>query len=433
MHFFISYAKKDTRTLALALNDALNALSGVTAWVDRSLRAGRNWELQIQNEIDRCDYMIVLYSPDINRHKQGEEESYVLEEIAYAKRTARKPIIPVMAQQTPPPIGFTNVQYVDFTLDGLTIDDLLKAILEETGIVTEITRSGATETAHIEITPAPQVEPAPGTRMTDDKDVVMVYVPTGRFLMGSTPQQVEAAFQQAQKDDKDAKWEWYKRELPQHEIVIASGFWLDLTPVTNAMYARFVDDNGYITRDFWTPAGWEWVQRERKTGPQYYNNFASPQQPRVGVTWFEAYAYCQWRGGRLPTEAEWEWAARGPENRTYPWGNTFEPDNVIYDKNSGGKTAPVGSAVGWFSASWAGALDMSGNVWEWVSTRYLPYPYRSHDGREDTNGTDNRVLRGGSWWTKGSNQIRASYRNLRYPDYADDGRGFRCARSYHSL
>jgi hypothetical protein len=83
-HIFISYAKKDTRELALALSDALNAVDGVTAWVDRSLRVGRSWELQIQNEIDRCDAMIVLYSPDINRHKQGEEESYVLTEIAYA-------------------------------------------------------------------------------------------------------------------------------------------------------------------------------------------------------------------------------------------------------------------------------------------------------------------------------------------------------------
>ncbi|MEZ4672357.1 MAG: toll/interleukin-1 receptor domain-containing protein [Anaerolineae bacterium] len=88
-HIFISYAKKDTRELALALNQALNAISGVTAWVDQSLRAGKSWDLQIQSEIDRCDYMIVLYSPDINRHKNGEEESYVLTEIAYAKYTAK--------------------------------------------------------------------------------------------------------------------------------------------------------------------------------------------------------------------------------------------------------------------------------------------------------------------------------------------------------
>src|SRR6185503_19567904 len=114
-HFFISYAKKDTRQLALQLEAALNAIPSVTAGVDKSLRAGRSWELQIQTEIDRCDYMIVLYSPDINRHKQGLEESYMLSEIHYAKRIARKPIIPVMAQTTEPPMSLITEQFIDFT------------------------------------------------------------------------------------------------------------------------------------------------------------------------------------------------------------------------------------------------------------------------------------------------------------------------------
>lgn len=133
-HFFISYAKKDTRELALALNDALNALQGVTAWVDKSLRVGRSWELQIQTEIDRCDYMVVLYSPDINRHKHGEEESYVLTEIAYAKYTLRKAIIPVMAQRTDAPMALTMLQYIDYTLPGAKFADLLEAICEEAGL-----------------------------------------------------------------------------------------------------------------------------------------------------------------------------------------------------------------------------------------------------------------------------------------------------------
>lgn len=84
MHLFISYAKNDTRDLALALTEALNAMDGLTAWVDKTLRAGQSWELQIQSEINKCDAMIVLYSPDINRHNLGLEESYVLTEINYA-------------------------------------------------------------------------------------------------------------------------------------------------------------------------------------------------------------------------------------------------------------------------------------------------------------------------------------------------------------
>ena len=132
-HIFISYAKKDTRELALALADAFNALSGYTAWVDRSLRAGKSWETQIQTEIDRCDVFIVLYSPDLNRHKQGAEESYVLTEIAYAHYTVKKPIIPVMAQKTDPPITLARMHYIDYTLPGLKLSDLVDALCDEMG------------------------------------------------------------------------------------------------------------------------------------------------------------------------------------------------------------------------------------------------------------------------------------------------------------
>jgi len=133
-HFFISYAKKDTRELALALSDALSQLPNTTAWVDRSLRAGHSWETQIQAEIFRCDYMIVLYSPDLNRHLHGQEESYVLTEIAYAKYTLKKQIIPVMAQTTQPPLSLTTAHYIDFTLPGVTLRELVEAIAEETGV-----------------------------------------------------------------------------------------------------------------------------------------------------------------------------------------------------------------------------------------------------------------------------------------------------------
>ena len=259
-------------------------------------------------------------------------------------------------------------------------------------------------------TPPPTAPAAPhlGDRM-DDNGVTMVYVPPGTFTMGG--------------DDITDD------EKPPHEVVIRRGFWLDLTPVTNAMYARFVEAGGYKKRDFWTEAGWEWVQQQKKTGPVDYEGFTAPRQPRVGVTWFEAYAYGRWRGGRLPTEAEWEWAARGPENRVYPWGNDFDAARVVYDQNSGGKTATVNASTRLAGASWVGALDMSGNVWEWVSSIYLSYPYKVEDGREsqeDDSGA--RVVRGGSRVDDELN-LRAAYRFRDYPAGGYGNRGFRCARS----
>ncbi len=253
-------------------------------------------------------------------------------------------------------------------------------------------------------------EPAPGERMTDSQGVTTVFVPAGKFLMGST--------------------DGGSDERPQHEQIIKRAFWLDLTPVTNASYAEFAKV-GYRTRELWTTGGWKWVEETKKAGPRDYDNFIDPQQPRVGVTWFEAYAYCRWRDGRLPTEAEWEWAARGPENRIYPWGNTFVSENGIWRENSGGKTAIVGDGIRTAGASWVNALDMSGNVWEWCSSFFEPYPFNETDGRESIDNTNGKhVLRGASW-SYATNDLRSTRRTYYLLEsVGTDGFGFRCARSY---
>ncbi len=272
-------------------------------------------------------------------------------------------------------------------------------------------------------------EPAPGTHMTDEKGVTMVYVPAGKFLMGSTQLQVDEAFEQAKKEYSSAEKNLFTEEMPQHKQVIQHPFWLDLTPVTNESYARFVAEGGYRTRELWTPGGWKWVQDNKRDGANNSDGFTDPQQPRVGVTWFESYAYSCWRDGRLPTEAEWEWAARGPENRIYPWGNAFVSDYVVWRETSGGATAIVGDGIRSKGASWVGALDMSGNVWEWCSSLYKSYPYNESDGRESNEDPNNpRVLRGGSWFYF-TFVARAAFRFWRYPVVEYNDRGFRWARS----
>lgn len=216
----------------------------------------------------------------------------------------------------------------------------------------------------------------------DFDGVTMVLVPAGCFMMGST------------NGDSD--------ERPVHEVCFTIPFWLDKTEVTQAQFR----ENGGVQ------------------GRSSY--FTGDDRPVERITWREARDYCEKRGGRLPTEAEWEFAARGPDGLTYPWGDGFVAANVIYSRNSNNQTATVGRRLN--GVSWAGALDMSGNVWEWTSSLYYVYPYDATDGREDLTTSGNRVLRGGSWNYVGGN-LRAAGRNGDSPDYGDLNIGFRCARS----
>jgi formylglycine-generating enzyme required for sulfatase activity len=237
-----------------------------------------------------------------------------------------------------------------------------------------------------------------------------VYVPAGQFIMGSDDSNYNAR--------------------PAYPQTITEDFWIDLTETTNAQYAAFIADGGYGKQEYWTAEGWAWLKAENITGPADIDGFTDPDQPRVGVSWYEATAYAKWRGCRLPTEAEWEWAARGPQNFIYPWGNTFIDDVnvVIYRDNSGDKTAKVGAGIREGGKSWVGALDMAGNVWEWTSSLYdqetFPYPYQATDGREDISSIDIRVLRGGAW-NYGADSMRALIRSRSLPDSRFESVGFR--------
>ncbi len=242
--------------------------------------------------------------------------------------------------------------------------------------------------------------PAPGEVQVFG-GVEMVYVPDGKFWMGS--------------DDGDALA--YRDEKPRHEVFV-KGFWIDRTPVTNAEYRRFVEARGHKKPGHW----------KREHIPQDKEN-----HPVVNMSWRDAQAYCRWRSGeagadvRLPTEAEWEKAARGTDGRRYPWGDKFDPQKCNSGEGGPSGTTPVGhhSPAG---DSPYGLADVAGNVWEWASSLYKSYPYDREDGREDLAAVGRRVVRGGSW---GHDQwfVRAANRLDDGPFRADHYVGFRCARS----
>jgi formylglycine-generating enzyme required for sulfatase activity len=207
--------------------------------------------------------------------------------------------------------------------------------------------------------------------------VEMVLVPKGCFMMGS--------------DEGDDD------EQPVHEQCFDAPFWIDKTEVTNAQF--------------------------RSVGCEHTSS--EPNQPLNCVSWFEARNFCVRRETRLPTEREWEYAARGVSKWEYPWGDEFISDNVVYGSNSGGKTAVVGSRLA--GVSWVGALDMSGNVWEWVNSLYVDYEYNIGKSESDINITNPRVLRGGSFDFNIVNQ-RAANRNRFNPNGSSLDWGFRCTR-----
>lgn len=268
---------------------------------------------------------------------------------------------------------------------------------------------------------APTSTPVAGdtwTRPTDGME--MVYVPGGEFQMGSTDEQVDQAWETCKRESgPGCKREEFEHEHPLHTVAL-HGFWLDRTEVTNAQY-RLCVNTGVCH-----PSGYE-----------DDSEFNADNHPVVGVDWYDATDYCQWAGARLPTEAEWEYAARGSEGRVRPWGDTFDETRCNYsdwahDEDDGYRwTAPVGSYPN--GVSWCGALDLAGNVYEWVADWYGDYPSGKQVNPTGPSSGELRVLRGGSF-ADSSGIVRSADRYYAAPnDWGIGVFGFRCARSFEPM
>jgi len=223
----------------------------------------------------------------------------------------------------------------------------------------------------------------------------MVLIPAGPFTMG-------------QDGSKPKNGPAHEVDLPAYEI--------DRFEVTNEEFAHFVEQTGYVSyAEENSSKNW----RDAAEG--------KPNHPVVYITWNDATAYCEWAGKRLPTEAEWEKAARSDDGRAYPWGDEFVAENGNFYEGGIRGTTAVGSFPA--GASPYGVEDMAGNVREWVQDYFLPYPGQAEDA-DPFFGEENRVNRGGGWFDGEDGEIVTTYnRNAGPPDTsANDDIGFRCAR-----
>ena len=239
----------------------------------------------------------------------------------------------------------------------------------------------------------------------------MVFVPAGPFLMGSE--------------------EGREDEAPMREVYL-DAFYIDKYEVTNAEYAKFLNAiGGYVGRC----EGHDCVDTKVENpdshiiyqAGRYIAEVGYGDHPVITVSWYGAKAYCEHYSKRLPTEAEWEKAARGTDGRTYPWGNQFDPSraNVGYRV---GDTTPVGSYP--TGASPYGAYDMAGNVWEWVDDWYRAYPGSRY--RSDFFGSKYKVVRGGSW-NHPPRDARCACRDVAHPARRILVVGFRCAKTWDGI
>jgi len=248
--------------------------------------------------------------------------------------------------------------------------------------------------------------------------VMMVLVPAGSFVMGSTPEEIDRAYNQCVEiyGSGSCSRDYYEREARNGDNTqtFTAPFWIDKYEVSQAQFAQL---NGEKANN---------------------NAFTGDELPVENITWFEAQAYCESRGGRLPTEAEWEYVARGPNGFIYPWGDEFDgtrtnfcDENCTYDRRYTSaddgyvNTAPVNLYPD--GASWVGAYQMSGNVWEWTLSIYDEYPYSASNESINDNSSA-RVLRGGSWLNY-LTDVRSVDRGRYDPTGRGSDVGLRCVRS----
>jgi formylglycine-generating enzyme required for sulfatase activity len=445
---FISYARED-RPRAEAIAKALEE-HGWSVWWDRDIRAGKNIASVIEEEIGKARCVVVLWSATSVRRDWVNDEA--------REGNERGILVPVLIENVRPPLGFRSMHAADLTgwerdagapafrrlcsdiealigapakaagaamppaagLVSAPVPEKAKPLQPQHRFVTEWMRAPAPVFGRRWVLavvllaalacagylasrpPASNKIASPPLTLPSDAQTIpketYVRIEPGQFQMGATPGDTQAS----------------EDEKPRHPVRITKRFWLGATPVTVAAYIRFTSEE---------------PQFKMPNAPSFNPNWSKPDHPIVRVTWDEAKAYCEWVGGRLPTEAEWEYAARGgKDGLKYPWGNAITPENANYSGSKWNGTSPVGS----YPPNAWGLYDMAGNVWEWVGDWYGEHYYGTmplDKPVDDPRGSQStlRVLRGGSFYID-TGYLRAANRDRDAPGYRYSVIGFRCVR-----
>jgi formylglycine-generating enzyme required for sulfatase activity len=461
-HIFISYSHKDTK-YAHELAGNLQSM-GFEVWIDERLDYGAQWPQELQKQLDSCSAFILIMS----RHSYASE--WVQSELQRAKRKL-KPIFPLLLDGDEPWLSVESTQYYDVresvnpdprfysalknviapiptarTLQtpkgagikkpandssklkiGIVVAILLvfvggaiwlSSALSKNSIkptepagISAIEKPSSEESTSIpEESVAPEMTASP--QLISSGEDKMTLIPAGEFTMGRS---AKDEFTSCQELNQDCQLSAFMDEEPVHQVLL-DAFSIDKNEVTNALY-KACEDQGACTAP---------QASNSNTQSNYYGNPEFDNYPVIYVTWEQAKTYCEWRGVRLPTEAEWEKAARGSDERTYPWGEKIDESfaNFNYAVSD---TTTVGSYGK--GKSLYGVYDMAGNVWEWVADWYSD-TYYGRSPAENPSGPasgEMRVLRGGSWGLVGVS-VSTSYRYARDPAESSPDLGFRCAK-----
>jgi sulfatase modifying factor 1 len=405
---FISYAREDSEFALKLARDLRQA--GANIWVDQlDIVGGARWDHAVQQALDDCPRMVVILSPaSIPRNNVLDEARYALDEgkevIPVLYRECKVPFWlgvqqqPKQADQTAPDTKTAEHTAAENKARHDALRKRAQQIRKELNLppINASTDTDNRATKPPNKTNISRGQKAAAITVNPKDGLDYVWIPRGPFLMGATP------------DDTESKTD----EKPQHVVRISIGFWLTKSPVPVAAYKRFTTKTG----------------RRMPPAPSFNINWDKEDHPIVNVTWDDAQAYCKWAGGRLPTEAECEYAARGgTENRIYPWGNDIGPEHANYGEMHKGTTR-----ISTYPPNAWGLHDMVGNVQQWVADWYDSKYYSTFSGKpaQDPLGPNTgkvRVARGGSWYNDPKTVLRVASRAALRPAGRDGGMGFRCA------